>query len=192
MLYSTIINTWGFLLVLWQVRTHCLAPKQTFSFLLVLWQVRTHCFGVIMIDAHRYKDVFTYGSCTSLTYGSCASIIIHWLEKRRKENRIDTMKNFCYKTSFLLLITLNSTTVYSEVQQCRPSGRISGKETPSRQCNQENDSDCRVQGQMYTTFNVRHQYQLKLRHISHLIVFKKVVTEVVLLIVITNTILIIL
>jgi hypothetical protein len=62
------------------------------------------------------------------------------------------MKSFCSKTSFLLLITLTLTAVYSEAQQCRPSGRISGKEAPSGQCNQENDSDCCVQGQMYTTY----------------------------------------
>ncbi|AES80139.1 kiwellin, putative [Medicago truncatula] len=42
--------------------------------------------------------------------------------------------------------------MYSEAQQCRPSGRISGKEVPCGQCNQENDSDCCVQGQMYTTY----------------------------------------
>jgi hypothetical protein len=62
------------------------------------------------------------------------------------------MKSFCSKTSFLLLITLTLTAVYSEAQQCRPSGRISGKDEPSGQCNQENDSDCCLQGQMYTTY----------------------------------------
>ncbi|RHN46925.1 putative reverse transcriptase zinc-binding domain-containing protein [Medicago truncatula] len=62
------------------------------------------------------------------------------------------MKSLYSKASYLLLITLILTSMYSEAQQCRPSDRISGKEAPSAQCNQENDSDCWVQGQMCTTY----------------------------------------
>jgi hypothetical protein len=63
------------------------------------------------------------------------------------------MKRFCPKASFLLFVTLILTScVHSEAQNCRPSGRIEGKNAPSGQCNQENDSDCCVQGKMYTTY----------------------------------------
>ncbi|XP_004492718.1 kiwellin-1-like [Cicer arietinum] len=63
------------------------------------------------------------------------------------------MKSFCSKTYFFLLITLIlSSMYYSEAQQCRPSGRIQGKQAPPGQCNTENDSDCWVQGKMYTTY----------------------------------------
>ncbi|XP_050914408.1 kiwellin-1-like [Lathyrus oleraceus] len=64
------------------------------------------------------------------------------------------MKRFCSKVSFLLLLLtfILTTCVYSEAQNCRPSGRIEGKNAPAGQCNQENDSDCCVQGKMYTTY----------------------------------------
>nr|XP_043625758.1 uncharacterized protein LOC122597198 [Erigeron canadensis] len=35
---------------------------------------------------------------------------------------------------------------------CKPSGGIHGKKPPPGQCNQENDSDCCVQGKFYTTY----------------------------------------
>ncbi|KAL3009140.1 hypothetical protein AAZX31_07G068700 [Glycine max] len=35
---------------------------------------------------------------------------------------------------------------------CRPSGRIRGQKPPPGECNKENDSDCCVQGKMYTTY----------------------------------------
>ncbi|KAK7295031.1 hypothetical protein RJT34_17934 [Clitoria ternatea] len=63
------------------------------------------------------------------------------------------MKSFCSKASFLLLATLILTSyVYSEAQKCRPRGRIIGENPPPGQCNQENDSDCCVQGKAYTTY----------------------------------------
>jgi len=64
------------------------------------------------------------------------------------------MKRFCPKVSFLsFIITLILTTcIYSEAQSCRPSGKIEGKNAPPGQCNQENDSDCCVQGKIYTTY----------------------------------------
>ncbi|TKY65471.1 Ripening-related protein 3 [Spatholobus suberectus] len=34
----------------------------------------------------------------------------------------------------------------------RPSGRIRGKKAPPGQCNQENNSDCCIEGKMYTTY----------------------------------------
>ncbi|KAM7472190.1 hypothetical protein LguiA_010373 [Lonicera macranthoides] len=39
-----------------------------------------------------------------------------------------------------------------EAQSCRPSGKIRGIRPPPGQCNQENDSDCCVQGKLYTTY----------------------------------------
>jgi hypothetical protein len=63
------------------------------------------------------------------------------------------MKRFCPKASFLLFVILILIGfVYSEAQNCRPSGAIRGKKAPPGQCNQENDSDCCVQGKMYTTY----------------------------------------
>ncbi|AES87877.1 putative rlpA-like protein, double-psi beta-barrel [Medicago truncatula] len=63
------------------------------------------------------------------------------------------MKSFCSKASFCFLVFMIITNLlHSEAQQCRPSGRIKGEKAPSRQCNQENDFDCCVQGKMYTTY----------------------------------------
>ncbi|KAJ1395953.1 RlpA-like domain superfamily [Sesbania bispinosa] len=73
------------------------------------------------------------------------------------------MKRFYSKASFLLLVILILTScVYSEAQKCRPSGRIRGKKAPPGQCNQENDSECCVQGKMYTTYECGYQCLLTL------------------------------
>jgi len=52
----------------------------------------------------------------------------------------------------LLLILISANSLHCEAQQCRPSGRIIGKKPPPGECNQENDSECCVQGKAYTTF----------------------------------------
>ncbi|KAK1428186.1 hypothetical protein QVD17_17015 [Tagetes erecta] len=59
------------------------------------------------------------------------------------------MKSF----HFILLFTL-LTVVFSEItaQTCKPSGGIRGRKPPPGQCNKENDSDCCVQGKLYTTY----------------------------------------
>jgi len=63
------------------------------------------------------------------------------------------MKSFFSKASFLFLVFMIITNLlHSKAQQCRPSGRIKGEKAPSGQCNQENDSDCCVQGKMYTAY----------------------------------------
>ncbi|XP_047306595.1 uncharacterized protein LOC124910015 [Impatiens glandulifera] len=54
----------------------------------------------------------------------------------------------CFVTMLLLLTHC----LVIEAQTCRPSGRIIGKKPPSNQCNQENDSDCCIQGKPYTTY----------------------------------------
>ncbi|XP_038682505.1 uncharacterized protein LOC119982961 [Tripterygium wilfordii] len=35
---------------------------------------------------------------------------------------------------------------------CKPSGKIRGKNPPPKQCNRENDSDCCIEGELYTTY----------------------------------------
>ncbi|EEF31626.1 Kiwellin, putative [Ricinus communis] len=47
-----------------------------------------------------------------------------------------------------LVLLLNG----AESQTCRPSGKVRGTKPPPGQCNQEHDSDCCVQGRMYTTY----------------------------------------
>ncbi|KAK2995243.1 hypothetical protein RJ640_023767 [Escallonia rubra] len=52
-------------------------------------------------------------------------------------------------TFFFAVLTLISIVAG---QSCSPSGRIRGRKPPPGQCNTENDSDCCVQGKLYTTF----------------------------------------
>ncbi|CAN1844637.1 Putative ripening-related protein 2 [Linum perenne] len=37
-------------------------------------------------------------------------------------------------------------------QACKPSGKLRGKKPPPRQCNRNNDSECCVEGKLYTTY----------------------------------------
>lgn len=63
------------------------------------------------------------------------------------------MKSFWLKASLLLVAILLLTNFFNiEAQKCRPSGRIRGKKAPSGQCNTENDSDCCLEGKLYTTY----------------------------------------
>ncbi|PQP96038.1 hypothetical protein Pyn_30113 [Prunus yedoensis var. nudiflora] len=55
-------------------------------------------------------------------------------------------------STVLLVILLSTICLVTEAQQCRPSGRIRGRQPPPGQCNQENDSDCCVEGKMYPTY----------------------------------------
>ncbi|XP_029127799.1 kiwellin-1-like [Cajanus cajan] len=68
------------------------------------------------------------------------------------------MKSMCTKAfSFVLLFFLLINCMYSEAQQCRPSGRIKGKKAPPGQCNKENDSDCCETGKMYPIYKCSPQ-----------------------------------
>lgn len=60
------------------------------------------------------------------------------------------MKNF----TFLIVLVLLATFPFKKTsaQTCKPSGGIRGIKPPPGQCNQENDSDCCVQGKFYTTY----------------------------------------
>ena len=55
---------------------------------------------------------------------------------------------------FLLLVTKWSSV---EAQTCQPSGKIRGRKAPPGQCNKENDSDCCVQGKLYTIYKCSPQ-----------------------------------
>ncbi|THG01462.1 putative ripening-related protein 1 [Camellia sinensis] len=63
------------------------------------------------------------------------------------------MKRFSSKTSTILLVCLLfGACLDVEGQGSSPSGKIMGKKPPPGQCNKENDSNCCVQGKMYTTY----------------------------------------
>ncbi|KAK3010362.1 hypothetical protein RJ639_010641 [Escallonia herrerae] len=63
------------------------------------------------------------------------------------------MKSFSYGALLLLLCNISATfSLVVDAQACRPSGNIMGRKPPPGQCNQENDSDCCVQGKSYTTY----------------------------------------
>ncbi|KAJ8448161.1 hypothetical protein Cgig2_031885 [Carnegiea gigantea] len=57
---------------------------------------------------------------------------------------------FFLKMLVLLSIIMTSSAVMA--QECRPSGRITGRQPPPGKCNTENDSECCVPGQNYTTY----------------------------------------
>ncbi|GKU88179.1 hypothetical protein SLEP1_g2474 [Rubroshorea leprosula] len=52
----------------------------------------------------------------------------------------------------LCLIFLGTATLGVEAGTCKPSGNLRGKKPPPGQCNQDNDSDCCVEGKLYTTY----------------------------------------
>nr|XP_043625759.1 uncharacterized protein LOC122597199 [Erigeron canadensis] len=55
---------------------------------------------------------------------------------------------------FLFCLALVAALSFDQIsaQTCKPSGGIRGIKPPPGQCNQENDSDCCVQGKFYTTY----------------------------------------
>ncbi|OVA12133.1 hypothetical protein BVC80_1773g18 [Macleaya cordata] len=52
---------------------------------------------------------------------------------------------------FFLLVTILSSIEIIEAQTCGPSGQLRGQPPPD-QCNQENNSECCVEGELYTTY----------------------------------------
>ncbi|KAD3337740.1 hypothetical protein R6Q59_027453 [Mikania micrantha] len=52
----------------------------------------------------------------------------------------------------VLLFLLVACSPKIDAQTCNPSGSIEGTEPPPGQCNTENDSDCCVNGQYYSTY----------------------------------------
>uniref|UniRef100_A0A2N9GM82 Ripening-related protein 1 n=1 Tax=Fagus sylvatica TaxID=28930 RepID=A0A2N9GM82_FAGSY len=59
------------------------------------------------------------------------------------------MKNQICSSIFVLFFFL---LVRIEAQTCNPSGKIRGIKAPPGQCNKEKESDCCVQGKLYTTY----------------------------------------
>ncbi|XP_038708790.1 kiwellin-1-like [Tripterygium wilfordii] len=53
---------------------------------------------------------------------------------------------------FSCFLLIGISCVNAEALSCNPSGKIIGKKPPPNQCNQENQSDCCVQGKIYTTY----------------------------------------
>jgi len=64
------------------------------------------------------------------------------------------MKKFISLGAALLivLVLLVADCPEAEAQACRPSGKIRGKKPPPGECNKDNDSDCCVDGKLYTTY----------------------------------------
>ncbi|KAK3008018.1 hypothetical protein RJ639_014485 [Escallonia herrerae] len=63
------------------------------------------------------------------------------------------MKFFRSGASLLVLFILLVTHCLEvDAQSCQPNGGITGTKSPAGQCNEENDSDCCVQGKFYTTY----------------------------------------
>ncbi|KAM7512000.1 hypothetical protein LguiB_010875 [Lonicera macranthoides] len=63
------------------------------------------------------------------------------------------MKSFTFGIPLLvLLIIIIANSLQIEAQSCKPSGKIKGIKPPPNQCNKENDSDCCIQGKLYTTY----------------------------------------
>lgn len=63
------------------------------------------------------------------------------------------MKNWVYSAVCLLLFLLLVTdSLKVEAQTCKPSGKIRGKKPPRGKCNTHNDSECCVEGKLYTTY----------------------------------------
>ncbi|XP_057496712.1 uncharacterized protein LOC130781525 [Actinidia eriantha] len=63
------------------------------------------------------------------------------------------MKTFTLGASLLIIvIVLVAHCLEAEAQVCRPSGNIRGKNPPPGECNQENDSDCCVEGKLYPIY----------------------------------------
>ncbi|XP_077242893.1 kiwellin-1-like [Tasmannia lanceolata] len=60
------------------------------------------------------------------------------------------------KGAFLFLVVvldiLLGACQWAEGQQCKLSGRLTGKKPPPKQCNRENESDCCFEGKLYTTY----------------------------------------
>ncbi|GKV09001.1 hypothetical protein SLEP1_g20567 [Rubroshorea leprosula] len=55
-------------------------------------------------------------------------------------------------SSIFLLICLLFLCICIEAQTCTPSGKITGKKPPPGQCNNENNSNCCVEGKNYTIY----------------------------------------
>lgn len=64
------------------------------------------------------------------------------------------MKKFISKGAALLivLILLVADCLEAEAQVCRSSSKIRGKKPPPGECNKDDDSDCCVEGKLYTTY----------------------------------------
>ena len=63
------------------------------------------------------------------------------------------METFKLKASLILVaILLFADCLNVEGQICRPSGTIRGKKPPPGKCNQDNDSGCCKEGQLYTKY----------------------------------------
>ncbi|KAK3010363.1 hypothetical protein RJ639_010642 [Escallonia herrerae] len=81
---------------------------------------------------------------------SCLAFIT---SKEERESGTEIMKAFSLGSLFLVLLIIAVThSLKVDAQACRPSGKIRGVKPPPGECNQENDSDCCVQGKLYTTY----------------------------------------
>ncbi|XP_068649476.1 kiwellin-1-like [Aristolochia californica] len=60
---------------------------------------------------------------------------------------------YCQSTLLLFFLFLALSCLEAQAHKCTPNGRLKGKKPPPGRCNQQNDSDCCIEGKMYTTYN---------------------------------------
>ncbi|KAA8520621.1 hypothetical protein F0562_014877 [Nyssa sinensis] len=95
-------------------------------------------------------------------------------KKIDREKEKGRMKNFSFLASLLiLLVLLVAHCLEAEAQVCRPSGKIRGIKPPPGECNQENYSDCCVQGKLYTTYKCSPQVSTHTKAVLTLNSFQK-------------------
>ncbi|KAA8520619.1 hypothetical protein F0562_014875 [Nyssa sinensis] len=93
------------------------------------------------------------------------------IDREREKGR---MKNLSFLASLLIvLVLLVSQRLEAEAQVCRPSGKIRGRKPPPGECNQENDSDCCVEGKLYTTYKCSPQVSAHTKAVLTLNSFQK-------------------
>ncbi|KAG9452635.1 hypothetical protein H6P81_005539 [Aristolochia fimbriata] len=61
------------------------------------------------------------------------------------------MMAYC-QAAFLLILLLPLSCSEAGTQKCMPSGRLKGKKPPPGECNEQNDSECCIEGKLYTTY----------------------------------------
>ncbi|TYH38724.1 hypothetical protein ES332_D12G129500v1 [Gossypium tomentosum] len=65
---------------------------------------------------------------------------------------MNLIKGFSTVFLFICFVLIITDCFAVEADTCKPSGKLKGKKPPPGKCNQENDSDCCIEGKFYTTY----------------------------------------
>ncbi|XP_016704480.1 kiwellin-1 [Gossypium hirsutum] len=65
---------------------------------------------------------------------------------------MNLIKGFSTVFLFICFVLIITDCFVVEADTCKPSGKLKGKKPPPGKCNQENDSDCCIEGKFYTTY----------------------------------------